>query len=140
MTLNPLPTTDLDKDTLYAIKSIFLGATVHDAAALCNRSDQSMRGVFLSFCKQSNPRKFEEIAVNAANDNWSSPPARHFKKHIHHFLTKKEMTTDFIGEYFEDVGEVMRYVERSIGSLSTQLRILKARHVAMKQAVNLMAN
>jgi hypothetical protein len=140
MKFNSSPSTDFNKDTLYAIKSIFLGARVHDAAALCNRSDQSMRDVFLLFCKKVNWLKFEIISVNAVNEGWNGPPVRMFKEHANHFLSTEDMTTDFIGDYLDDVGDAMRYVERSIGRLSIQLRIARARHTAMKQAVHLIAN
>ena len=132
--------TIFDKDTRYAIKSIFLGAKVHDAAALCRRSDHSMRSQFLLFCKNMNRTRFEEIATNAVNDGWSTPPVKYFREHINDFLSKEEITTDFMSEYLDDVGDVINYYARCIAEASNQLRIARARHAAMTQAVNLHFN
>lgn len=129
--------TILDKDTRYAIKSIFLGAKIHDAAALCGRSDQSMRVQFLLFCKNTNRTRFEEIATNSVNDGWSTPPVRYFREQITDFLSKEEITTDFISEYLDDIGDAINYYARCIEESSKKLRIARARHTAMTQAMNL---
>lgn len=140
MKLHASTKTIFDKDTMYAIKSIFLGAKVHDAAALCGRSDHSMRGQFLLFCKNMNRTRFEEIAVNAVNDGWATPPVKYFQGNIDDFLSKEEITTDFMSEYLDDVGDVINYYARCIAEASNQLRIARARHAAMTQAVNLHFN
>lgn len=132
--------TIFDKKTLYAIKSIFLGAKVHDAAALCERNDQSMRNQFLLFCKDTNRTKFEEIAIQAVNDGWNSPPVKYFRDYINDFFSKDEITTYFMSEYFDDVGDVINYYASCIVEASNQLRIARVRHAAMTKAMNLNFN
>lgn len=132
--------TNFDNDTIYAIKAIFLGARIHDAAALCDRSDASMRRLFLMFCEKTNKTKFEEICVNAVNDGWSNPPVNYFQEHIEHFLSEKEATLDFMGEYLEDVDNVLGYYKRCISNATKTLRIARARHAAMTQAIHLIGD
>lgn len=131
---------ELDQDTMYAIKSIFLGASIHDAAILCYRTDRSMRDKFLLYCKHKNPDLFEEIAIEAVNDGFTTPPVSYFRKQVLGFFSLSEVTTEFLHDYLDDARDLMGYLSKSLADANRMLCIARARHQSTKQALNLLCN
>lgn len=129
---------EFDQDTMYAIKSIFLGASIHDAAIMCYRNDRSMREKFLLYCKHQNTAAFEEIAVEAVKDGFTTPPVNYFRERILDFFSQNEVTTGFLYDYLDDVENLMGYLSKSLAEASRMLCIARARHQSTKQALNLM--
>lgn len=116
-----------DHYTALAIRSIFLGARIHDAAVLCGKTDRAMRDEFLTFCKNNNHQRYGEILIKSANDGYTTPPASYFREYILDFIPLQSLYPSFMLESLEEMGQVSDYLDRCLGAASAHLSILRAR-------------
>ncbi|WFQ78066.1 hypothetical protein PXH59_00015 (plasmid) [Xenorhabdus sp. SF857] len=130
----------MDKETIYAIKSIFLGASIHDAAVFCYRNDRAMREKFLLYCKHKNVNKYEEIAIEAANNGYTTPPVHYFRYHVLEFFSRTEIATDFLHGWGnnDNVEDVMASLQKKREEANRMYCIARARHQSIQTALNLM--
>jgi hypothetical protein len=119
-----------DHDTLYAVKSILLGARIHDASVLCDKTDQAMRGALFQFCQSANPAAFEKISIEAANQGYTTIPVQMLRDSSSEFIGKldKDFITDFMLDQIDDMGDVETYVKRCFSQAQKRLSIWRARH------------
>lgn len=120
---------NFDKDTIYAVKSILLGARIHDASALCDKTDQAMRSALFKFCQTVNPLAFEKISIEAAHQGYATIPAQMLKAQSLEFLgdIDDEFIVDFMKIQIDDMCDVETYVKRCIYRTQKRLSIWRAR-------------
>lgn len=120
----------IDKDTLYAVKCILLGARIHDASALCDKTDQAMRAALFKFCQMMNPMSFENISIEASNQGYTTIPAQMLREQSSTFLGEidNQFYVDFVGDHFADMSDVEAYVKRCLENANKRLSIWRARH------------
>lgn len=118
--------------TLYAVKSILLGARIHDAAILCDRTDQSMRAALFQFCKNSNPVIFCEIEIEAAHLGYATVPAHLLRDRSLEFLGELDtkFVIGFLQENLDDMVDVSTYIKRCLRNAQAQVSIWRAREAA----------
>lgn len=119
-----------DKDTLYAVKCILLGARIHDASALCDKTDQAMRAALFKFCQMMNPMSFENISIEASNQGYATIPAQMLREQSSTFLGEidNQFFVDFMGEHFADMCDVEAYVKRCLSRAQKRTSIWRARN------------
>lgn len=116
-----------DHYTVLAIRSIFLGARIHDAAIICGRTDRAMRDEFLMFCKKNNRQRYSEILIISAHDGYTTPPVSYFRERILDFIPMQSLYPSFMADSLEEMGQVSDYLDRCLGAASAHLSILRAR-------------
>jgi hypothetical protein len=121
---------NFNKDTIYAVKSILLGARIHDASVLCDKTDQAMRSALFKFCQTANPLAFEEISINAAHQGYTTIPAEMLREKSSLFLgdLDSEFISDFMEIQLEDMCDVETYVKRCLSQAQKRLSIWRARN------------
>lgn len=122
--------TKQNHDTLYAVKSILLGARIHDASVLCDKTDQAMRNALFKFCQAANPITFEEISIEAANQGYATIPAQMLRAQSLEFLgdLDTEFIISFMSDQIDDMCDVETYVKRCLARANKRLSIWRARH------------
>ena len=121
---------NFDKDTLYAVKCILLGARIHDASVLCDNTDQAMRGALFKFCQMTNPVAFENISIEATNQGYTTIPAQMLRAQSSEFLGEidNQFFLEFMGEHFADMCDVESYVKRCLSRAQKRASIWRARN------------
>lgn len=127
-----------DHYTKLAIKSIFLGARIHDAAVVCGKSDALMRREFLAFAKNKNKMKFDFLDVEAASNGYSTIPASYFQNCALDFISLKDIHPGFIRESLSEMSAVYEYIERSLAFATANLSIQRARRDSWVGAVRIL--
>lgn len=116
-----------DHYTDLAIRSIFLGARIHDAAIICGKTDRAMRDDFLMFCKKNNYQRYNEILIISSNDGYTTPPPAYFREYILEFIPLQSLYPSFMADSLEEMSQVSDYLDRCLGMASAHLSILRAR-------------
>ncbi|MDD9200791.1 hypothetical protein [Aliivibrio sp. S2MY1] len=116
-----------DHYTTLAIRSIFLGARIHDAAVLCGKTDGAMRDVFISFCKQKNPNRYNQILIQAVHENYTTTPTKYLREHVLDFIPLEDLYPKFMMESLEEIACVSDYLNRCLGAISADLSLWRAR-------------
>lgn len=116
-----------DHYTDLAIRSIFLGARIHDAAIICGKTDRAMRDDFLMFCKKNNRQRYSEILIISAHDGYTTPPVSYFRERILEFIPLQSLYPSFLSDSLEEMSQVTDYLERNLGFASANLSLWRAR-------------
>lgn len=116
-----------DHYTDLAIRSIFLGARIHDAAIICGKTDRAMRDDFLMFCKKNNRQRYSEILIISAHDGHTTPPVSYFRERILEFIPLQSLYPSFLSDSLEEMNQVTDYLERNLGFASANLSLWRAR-------------
>ncbi|HGS4561515.1 TPA: hypothetical protein ACMDRZ_003807 [Vibrio cholerae] len=119
-----------DHDTLYAVKSILLGARIHDASVLCDKTDQAMRWALFQYCQDANPVAFEQISIEAAHKGYTTVPVQMLRDSSSDFIGEldNEFITGFMAAQIDDMSDVETYVKRCLFQAQKRLSIWRARH------------
>ncbi|WP_155274540.1 hypothetical protein [Vibrio nigripulchritudo] len=112
------------QDVKSAILSIFLGARIHDAAVLVGISDRTMRDRFLTYCKQTNPERFESIYECAAHRGYSTPPVELFQRHVMEFFNEEDLP---ILHQQSSPSLVKELAEKNVENAKVQLSLARIR-------------
>ncbi|EIZ1363930.1 hypothetical protein MOS07_004287 [Vibrio vulnificus] len=119
-----------DKNTTYAVKCILLGARIHDASALCDKTDQAMRLSLFKFCQSANPSVFEDISIEAAHLGYATIPAQMLRDKSLDFLGDIDNTfiVEFLTDKVDELSDVKSYFLKCLENANKRLSIWRARH------------
>ncbi|MCD9517127.1 hypothetical protein [Photobacterium carnosum] len=126
-----------DHYTELAIRSIFLGARIHDAAILCGETDRTMREIFFVFCKKNNIRTYEKILIETSNAGYSTPPVAYFRAHVIDFIPVDLLLHCFPMQAKDEMSNISEYLNGRLGEAKMKLSILRARRDSWDGLINL---